>query len=319
MEYRQLGTSGLTVSAVGLGCNNFGGRATAIAGANAVYGLMDLAASRAVINAAFDAGITFFDTADLYGAGGSERILGQVLKDRRDEAVIATKWGAGLDPAGPVRWGSRDYIRQACEASLGRLDTGHIDLYQMHWPDPRTPIEETIAALDELVGEGKVRHVGHSHFPPWAMADADWIARSAGQARFVSAQDHYSLLAREAEAERIPVCERFGIGLLPYFPLANGWLTGKYRRDRPAPDGARMAGKPIDACTYEVIEGLAEFAQARGRTMVDIAIGALLHRRVVSCVIAGATKPAQAAANAAAASWSPSETDMAELDAVLGA
>ena len=317
MEYRELGRSGLTVSVVGLGCNNFGGAATDIAGANAAYGLMDLAASRAVIDAAFDAGITFFDTADLYGNGGSETFLGQVLKDRRDQVVIATKWGAGLDPKGPIRWGSRDYVRRACEASLTRLDSDHIDLYQMHWPDPRTPIEETLAALDELVREGKVRQIGHSHFTPAQIAEADRAARTAGQARFVAAQDHYSLLAREAEAERLPVCERLGIGLLPYFPLANGWLTGKYRRDKPAPEGTRMADKPIDERTYDVIEGLAAYAGARGRTMVDIAIGALLHQPAVACVIAGATKPAQAASNARAADWRPSDADMAELNALL--
>ena len=317
MQYRQLGRSGLTVSVVGLGCNNFGGAQTDIAGANAAYGLMDLAASRAVIDAAFDAGITFFDTADLYGNGGSETFLGQVLKNRRHQVVIATKWGAGMEARTDIAWGSRRYIRQACEASLTRLDTDHIDLYQMHWPDPRTPIEESIAALDELVREGKVRYLGHSHFTPWRIADADWIARTAGRERFVAAQDHYSLLAREAEAERIPACERFGVGLLPYFPLANGWLTGKYRRDRPAPEGTRMAGKPIDARTYNVIERLSAFADARGRTMVDIAIGALLHQPIVSCVIAGATRPGQATANAGAADWRASDADIAELDALL--
>lgn len=317
MHYRQLGRSGLTVSVVGLGCNNFGGMQTDIAGANAAYGLMDLGATRAVVDAAFDAGINFFDTADLYGNGGSETFLGKILKDRRHEVVIATKWGAGMDARRDIAWGSRRYIRQACEASLKRLDSDHIDLYQMHWPDPRTPIEETIAALDELVREGKVRYIGHSHFAGWQLADADWIARSGGRERFVSAQDHYSLLAREAEGDRIPACERFGLGLLPYFPLANGWLTGKYRRDRPAPEGTRMAGKAISPRIYDVIEGLAAFADARGRTMVDIAIGALLHQRAVSCVIAGATKPEQVTANAAAADWIATDTDMAELDTLL--
>ena len=319
MDYRQLGRSGLTVSAVGLGCNNFGGAATDIAGANAAYGLMDLEATRAVVDAAFDAGITFFDTADLYGNGGSETFLGQILKDRRNEVVIATKWGAGMDGRRDIAWGSRRYIRQACEASLRRLGTDHIDLYQMHWPDPRTPIEETIAALDELVREGKVRYLGHSHFAGWQIADADWIARSEGRERFVAAQDNYSLLAREAERTLLPACERFGVGLLAYFPLANGWLTGKYRRDTPAPVGTRMAGRAIDERTYDTIERLAAFAEARGRTMVDIAIGALLHQPAVSCVIAGATKAAQATSNAAAADWMPSDSDMTEVDAVLAA
>jgi aryl-alcohol dehydrogenase-like predicted oxidoreductase len=222
-----------------------------------------------------------------------------------------------MDGRRDIAWGSRRYIRQACEKSLKRLETDYIDLYQMHWPDPRTPIEETVAALDELVREGKVRYLGHSHFVPWQIADADWIARDGGRERFVSAQDHYSLLAREAETERIPACERFGLGLLPYFPLANGWLTGKYRRNRPAPMGARMAGRVIDARTYDVIDALADFAEARGRSMVDIAIGALLHQRAVSCVIAGATKPEQVTANAGAASWTATDADIAELDTLL--
>lgn len=319
MQYRQLGRSGLTVSVVGLGCNNFGGAATAIDGANAAYGLMDLDQSRVVIDAAFDAGINFFDTADLYGNGGSETFLGEILRDRRHRVVIATKWGAGMDARHDIAWGSRRYIRQACEASLTRMKTDYIDLYQMHWPCPRTPVEETIAALDELMQEGKVRYIGHSHFPSWAIADADWIARTNGHERFISAQDHYSLLARGAEKDLIPACERFGVGLLPYFPLANGWLTGKYRRDKPAPEGTRMAGRAIDDRTYDLIEALSAFAEVRGRTMVDIAIGALLYQPAVSCVIAGATKAAQAVSNARAADWIATEADMAELDSLFGA
>ena len=317
MRYRQLGRSGLTVSVVGLGCNNFGGSTTSIAGANAAYGLMDLEQTRAVVDAAFDAGVNFFDTADLYGNGGSETFLGEILKDRRNEVVLATKWGAGMDARHDIAWGSRRYIRQACEASLKRMNTGHIDLYQMHWPDPRTPIEETIAALDELVREGKVRYIGHSHFTGWQISDSDWIARGAGHERFISAQNHYSLLARDAEQELIPACARFGVGLLPYFPLANGLLTGKYRRDKPAPEGTRMSGRPIDARTYDTIEALAAFAEARGITMVDVAIGALLAKEVVGCVITGATRAGQIAANAKAADWAPSTGDMAVLDALL--
>lgn len=317
MQYRQLGRSGLTVSVVGLGCNNFGGKPVNAA-SGTVYGLMSLEDTRAVVDAAYDAGITLFDTADVYGAGGSEEQLGAILKGRRHGVVIATKWGSGMDSRQDIAWGSRRYIRQACEASLKRLGTDYIDLYQMHWPCPRTPIEETLAALDELVREGKVRYLGHSHFPGWKLADADWLARTRGRERFISAQDHYSLLARDAEAELIPACERFGVGLLPYFPLANGWLTGKYRRDKPAPEGARMAGRTIDDRTYDRIEALAAFAEARGRSMVDVAIGALLHRPVVGCVIAGATRVEQVVSNARASEWVASDADMAELDALFG-
>lgn len=316
MRYRQLGRSGLTVSVVGLGCNNFGGNPVH-AESGTVYGKLSREDARAVIDVAFDAGVTFFDTADVYGGGGSEEQLGAILKDRRHQVIIATKWGSGMEARQDIALGSRRYIRQACEASLRRLNTDYIDLYQMHWPCERTPIQETLFALDELISEGKVRYVGHSHFTGWQLGDADWTARTSGTQRFVSAQNHYSLLERGAEAELIPACARFGVGLLPYFPLANGWLTGKYRRDRPAPAGTRMSGRAIDSRTYDLIEAIGAFAQGRGISMVDVAIGALLARPEVACVIAGATSARQVTANAGAAAWTPTPEDMEELTRTL--
>ena len=316
MKYRQLGCSGLTVSVVGLGCNNFGGNAIN-APSGTVYGLLDLEQTRAVVDAACDAGVNFFDTADVYGNGGSESFLGEILRGRRHQVVLGTKWGSGMEARHDIAWGSRRYIHQACEASLRRLQTDYIDLYQMHWPDPRTPIEETLAALDELVKQGKVRYLGSSHFTGWQIADTDWIARTHHRERFISAQNHYSLLERSAEAELIPACEKFGVGLLPYFPLANGLLTGKYRRGQPVSSGTRLAGRLIDESTYDLIERLLDYAGKRGRTLVDISIGALLVRPAVSSVITGATKATQIASNAVAATWEPTAEDMRELDAIL--
>ncbi len=318
MIYRQLGTSGLTVSLVSLGCNNFGD--TPINAPNGtVYGLMDLEQTRAVVDAAFDSGVTLFDTADVYGQGGSERFLGEILRDRRHEVVIATKWGSGMEGRPEIAWGSRRYIRQAVEASLRRLRTDYIDLYQMHWPDPRTPFDETLAALDELVKDGKVRYIGSSHLTGWQVADTDWTARSRGVERFVCAQNHYSLLQRSAEAELMPACERFGVGLLPYFPLENGLLTGKYRRDASMPAGTRLAGREISAGTYDLIDALDKFAKERGRSMLDIAIGALAAKPVVSSVITGATKPEQIKANAAAIGWIATPEDLDILKEILAA
>jgi aryl-alcohol dehydrogenase-like predicted oxidoreductase len=306
MRYRRLGDSGLAVSVVGLGCNNFGRR-------------IDIDATKAVVDAAIDNGITLFDTADSYGE--SETFLGEVLQGRRDEVVIATKFGNDLRGALGRDFGargSRRYVRRAIERSLRRLRTDHVDLYQLHQPDPATPIEETLAALTELVREGKVRYLGSSNFAAWQVADADWTARSAGIERFISAQNHYSLLERGVERELVPACERFGVGLLPYFPLANGLLTGKYHRGEPPPEGSRLEKRPeyLSDARFEVVEKLERYATERGLTLLEVAIGGLAAQPAVASVIAGATKPEQVRANIAAGEWEPSEADLAVLDAI---
>ncbi|GAB2673056.1 aldo/keto reductase [Thalassiella azotivora] len=310
MTYRQLGASGLTVSAVGLGCNNFGGR-------------IDAERTEEVVAAALDAGITLFDTADAYGGtpGQSEELLGRALGSRRDEAVVATKFGLDVgDANGPARGarGSRRYVRAAVEASLRRLGTDWIDLYQLHRPDPLTPVEETVAALHELVQEGKVRYVGHSNLSAWQVVDADWLARTSGMTPFVSAQNEYSLLDRGVEADLVPACEHVGVGLLPYFPLASGLLTGKYRRDQPAPDGTRLVKRPerLAAADFDRIEALERYAADRDLTILDVAIGGLAAQPAVASVIAGATSAEQVRANARAGAWVPTAQDLAELDAV---
>ncbi|MDA8262408.1 MAG: aldo/keto reductase [Actinomycetota bacterium] len=289
MKTRQLGRSGLTVSEVGLGCNNFGGR-------------VDLDGTREVIHAALDAGITLFDTADIYGnLGGSETFMGQVLRGRRDEIVLATKFGMNMQ-TGDIARGSRRYVRRAVEASLRRLQTDHIDLYQMHEPDPNTPIEETLAALDELVREGKVRYIGSSNFAAWQLAEAELVARSQGRERFISAQNLYSLLRREVEAELIPAAEHFGVGILPFYPLAAGLLTGKFRRGEAPPAGTRLAARPaeVEAANFDLIEELESFAKSRGFGLTDLAFAWLLGNPNVSSVIAGATSAEQVRANVAA-------------------
>lgn len=313
MTYRQLGRSGLTVSAVALGCNNFGG-ASSSAHVRA-YGVLGLEETRAVVEAAFDAGVTFFDTANIYGEGGSERFLGEILADRRDDVVIGTKWGAG--EADDVAWGSRAYIRTAVENSLRRLRTDYIDLYQLHWPDPKTPLEETLEALDELVREGKVRYLGSSHFTGWEVVDADWVARMHGYERMVAAQNEYNLLERSAERELIPACLRVGVGLLPYFPLASGLLTGKYRRGEAAPSGARLEDRTISDETYDRLESLERFAVERGRTLLELAVAWLAAHPAVSSVITGATTPEQIRGNVAAAEWCLDDEDLAALDAAV--
>jgi aryl-alcohol dehydrogenase-like predicted oxidoreductase len=302
---RQLGDSGLEVSVVGLGCNNFGRR-------------LELDDARPVVETALEEGVTFFDTADIYGRGRSEEILGELLDGRREQVVLATKFGMDMgDGKGPR--GSRDYIRQAIAASLRRLRTGTIDVYWYHQPDGVTPIAETLETLDELVRDGTVRAIGASNFSAEQIEEADAVARERGLAHFAAIQNEYSLLVRGSERDVLPACERLGLGFVPYFPLASGLLTGKYRRGEPPPPGTRLAGREAVAtdAQFDLIEALERYAAARGLSLLQVAIGALLARDVVSSVIAGATKPEQVRANASAASWTPSEDDIAELNSVL--
>jgi aryl-alcohol dehydrogenase-like predicted oxidoreductase len=302
MRYRQLGESGLTVSVIGLGGNNFGGR-------------IGLEQTRGVVDAAIDCGVTLIDTADIYGnRGGSEKLLGQVLVGRREHVVLATKFGMDMDE-GTVARGSRKYIRRAVEGSLHRLQTDYIDLYQYHEPDGLTPLEETLATLNDLVTEGKVRYIGSSNFAGWQISDADWITTIQHRARFVSAQNHYNLLERDAEREVIPSCVNRGVGVLPYFPLANGLLTGKYRRGQAAPQGTRLAGREsaLTDDVFDKLEALERFAEKHGRSLLDVAIAGLAAMPAVASVIAGATKPEQVRANAAAGEWELSPDELTEL------
>ena len=308
MRYRTLGDSGLLVSVVGLGCNNFGGR-------------IDLQRTRAVVDAAIDAGITLFDTAEMYGKdGGSELALGEVLAGRRDKVVLATKFGhqkvdMGYGPAAGAK-GGRGYIRLAVEKSLRRLRTDYIDLYQLHTPDPLTPIEETIAALGELVAEGKVRYIGHSNLSGWQLADA--AHKSAARTPFISAQNHWSLVDRGVEAEVVPAAVHFGLGVLPYFPLANGMLTGKVRRGSELPAGSRIATRShlVTDEKLDTVEALIEWGAERGVSILEIAIGGLAAQPGCASVIAGATSAEQVVANAAAGEWEPAQEELAELDKI---
>jgi aryl-alcohol dehydrogenase-like predicted oxidoreductase len=305
MRTRRLGREGPEVAVVGLGGNNFGMR-------------VDLEGTRAVVDAALDAGVTLFDTADIYGGkGGSESILGEVLEGRRDRVVIATKFGGDMGDGTKAR-GSRAYIHKAIDASLERLRTEVVDLYQYHTPDNVTPFAETFGALDELVRAGKVRYVGHSNLTAAQVEEVDAICRERGFARPVSAQNQYSLLRREAEEELLPTCERLGIGVLPFFPLASGLLTGKYRRDEPRPPGTRLSGREgvFTDETFDRLEALEEFAQERGLTLLQVAIGGLLAQPAIASVIAGATKPEQVRANVAAAEWEPTFEDLAALNSL---
>jgi len=305
---RRLGDSALKATVVGLGCNNFGRR-------------LDLEGTAAVLEAALDAGINFFDTADIYGgAGASEELMGRALEGRRDDYLIATKFGMemeGAEDVPDVPRGSREYIRWAVEGSLRRLRVDRIDLYQYHEPDRRTPIAETLAALDELVREGVVRAIGCSNFSGFELEEADLVARESGFAHFVTVQNEYSLLERGIEAEVTPTCERLGVSILPYFPLASGLLTGKYRRGEQAPEGTRLAGLTAGSdAQFDVVEGLRGYAEERGIEMVEVAIGGLAAQPAVASVIAGATRPEQVRSNVASVRWEPSEEDLAELDRV---
>ena len=311
MEFRQVGASGLQVSVVGLGCNNFGRR-------------VNKADAARVVDAAIHAGITFFDTADVYGAGESETYLGAALTGKRDTVVVATKFRFPMGEGPYAQGGSRRYIVQACEASLRRLGSDYIDLYQMHAPDPETPIEETLAALDDLVRAGKVRYAGSSNFSGWQIADADWTARFGHLRRFISAQNHYSLLERGVEKEVIPSCRRFGIGLIPYFPLASGMLTGKHKRGQAPAEGTRLAGsassgRVLNDANFDIVEKLESFAAERGVDLLSVAFGGLLGQSQVCSVIAGATGPEQVQANAKAGEWAPAADDLSRIDEIAPA
>jgi aryl-alcohol dehydrogenase-like predicted oxidoreductase len=308
MEARRLGDSAVEVSVVGLGCNQIGRR-------------LDLDGTRAVVDAALESGITFFDTADIYGgAGRSEELLGETLEGRRDGVVIGTKFGMDMgDGKGPR--GSAAYIRDAIDASLRRLRIDVVDLYQYHEPDGVTPIEETLGALDELVGAGKVRAIGCSQFDAAQLEEAALVAREQGYAHFVSVQEEYSLLRRGADDELVPSCERAGVSLIPFFPLARGLLTGKYRRGEPAPEGTRLAGsgEVATGADFDVVERLQRFAEERGSTLLEVAIGGLAAQPTVASVIAGATKPEQVRANALAGRWRPAPDDLGALNALTAA
>ena len=307
MEYRQLGRSGLQVSTVGLGTNNFGRR-------------VDADGTAAVVNKALEMGINLFDTSNSYGAGQSEEYIGRALKGKRHEALIATKVSSTVGD-GPNQGGnSRQHIVTEVENSLRRLDTDYIDLYQIHWVDPNTPIEETLRALDDLVRQGKVRYIGCSNFKAWQICEAIWTSRSLGISPFVSVQPRYNIMDREIEAELVPFCDEYGMGILPYYPLANGFLTGKYRKGEPPPAGTRLAEEDrnmLNDAKFDVLQGLEGFAEKRGHTVLELAFAWLLAKGSISSVIAGATKPEQVVSNTRAAGWRLTDADLAEIDTVL--
>ncbi len=310
MEQRNLGKSGLRVSVVGLGCNNFGGR-------------IDLDATRKVIHKAYDLGINLFDTADIYGNfGGSEEAMGQVMGEKRKDIILATKCGMAMNTEGTLKGASRRYILSAIEGSLKRLKTDWIDLYQIHQPDPLTPIEETLRTLDDLVRSGKVRYVGCSNYAAWQVAEAQETAARCNLNAFISCQDEYSLLVRGLDKELIPAMQAYNLGLLPFFPLASGLLTGKYKRNAKMPEGARLtttqrlADRYINEKNWEIVERLGDFAATRGHTMLELAFSWLAQRPTVTSVIAGATKPEQLEQNIKAVDWKLTAEEMADIDRI---
>ena len=309
MEYRQLGHSGLEVSLVGLGTNNFGRRC-------------DQAQSAAVLEQALESGINFIDTANIYSAGESETHIGHWLQGKRDQVLIATKFGMDMGDGPMQQGGSRQHIMASVEASLDRLQTDCIDLYQIHRVDRRVPIEETLHALDDLVRQGKVRYIGASNFDAWHLCEAEWVARTRHLNRFVSVQNYYNLLKREIEREVTPFCESYGVGIIPYFPLESGFLTGKYRRGETPPEGARLTGSPrgddlLTDDNFDLLDRLSAFAQERGHTLLDLAIAGLAVQPAVASIIAGATTPEQVVANVSAAEWTLSAADRDALDEIL--
>lgn len=312
MVKRPFGTTGLAVSALGLGCNNFAAR-------------LDLTQTRAVIDAALEAGITFIDTADVYGnRGGSETMIGETLGSRRKDVILATKFGLPMDDEGHLKGGSRSYAMAAVEASLKRLKTDWIDVYYLHRPDPATPIEETLRALDDLKRQGKVRFVGCSGLSATQLAEATEIARVKDLSPFVTAQDQYSLLSRDIEAALLPVIERYRVALVPYFPLAGGFLTGKYRKGRPMPVGTRLSdarnsGRFVNDENFEVVERLAAFCAERGRSLLELAFAWLLANGSVATVIAGASSPEQVRQNAGALGWKMTADEIAAVDRITTA
>ena len=310
MEYRNLGRSGLQVSTIGLGCNNFGMRC-------------DYDQTVAVVNKALDLGITLFDTADVYGGQGkSEEFLGKALGSRRQEVIVATKFASPMGEGPLNRGASRRYIMSACDASLRRLNTDYIDLYQIHRPDSSTPIEETMSALDDLVTAGKVRYIGHSNFSGWQTAEAHYVSQRDRLTPFISAQNEYSLLDRRVEGELVPAVQKFEVSVLPFFPLASGFLTGKYRQGEALPEGTRLAGagpmanRLLNDRNFETLGKLETFAREHSHSMLELAIGWLANKAYVGSVIAGATRPEQVEQNAAAADWKMTSEEMAEVDAL---